>query len=459
MTEKAQIFYKDIGDYLSREEKLRLVTEGRSILNPALNMTELQPNEHGDWINKRNSKFDEFIPIEPEKKFDVKPQSFFSTYAIGVATNRDPWVYNYSKSALIKNMKRMIDFYNGQSIAYNKLGKTDKKAIDFVDDDPEKISWTRSLRKDVENNVFHKLEAEKIQTSLYRPFSTQYLYYDKPFIESPCIWSQLFPTTDSQNILICVTGIASTKPFSAIITNIIPCLDLVDKSQCFPRYWYAKKPQLQDNLFHQPEDEYIRRDAISDFILDQSQTRYGPRVTKEDIFYYVYGILHSPDYRTTFANDLKKMLPRLPLVEKPADFWAFSEAGRKLADLHLNYEDQETLSEITVSGADKNQFTVAKMTFPSKERKDTILYNSQITIYNIPDKAYQYIVNGKSAIEWVMERYAVTVHKESGITNDPNDWAAEHGNPRYILDLLLSVITVSVKTVDIVAELPNVEWE
>jgi predicted helicase len=211
-------------------------------------------------------------------------------------------------------------------------------------------------------------------------------------------------------------------------------------------------------LFEKVEYDYIRHDAVSGFILEQAQTRYGPRVTKEDIFYYVYGILHSPEYRNTFANDLKKMLPLLPLVEKPADFWAFSEAGRKLAELHLNYEEQEKPPEVGVTGLEHKNFTVTKMSFPAKGQKDTILYNADITISNIPTKAYEYVVNGKSAIEWVMERYAVTTHKESGIKNDPNDWAAEHNNPRYILDLLLSVITVSLKTIDIENGLSKVEW-
>jgi predicted helicase len=219
---------------------------------------------------------------------------------------------------------------------------------------------------------------------------------------------------------------------------------------------------VQGGLFEQVEDEYIRRNGISDFILGQAKTRYGNRVTKEDIFYYVYGILHSPEYRKTFANDLKKMLPRLPLVEKPHDFWEFSEAGKRLADLHLNYEDQKKPAEVKVTGAEKRDFIVNKMEFAKrdkKEQKDTIIYNSHITISNIPAKAYEYVVNGKSAIEWIIERYAVTTHKESGISNNPNDWAAEHENPRYILDLLLSVISVIIKTVDVVNELPKVEWE
>ena len=465
---QAEIFYKDIGDYLSREEKLKIVKEAGSILNPALEMAQIKPNEHGDWISMRNSKFDEFIPLEPEKKFDNKSKTFFTTYAIGVSTNRDAWVYNFSEYSLKGNMKKMIAFYNEQRKLVENERKNNKvvNLKDYLDSNPQKISWTRSLRNDVDSNIVHKLKDEEIVISLYRPFAKQYLYYDKPFIESPGIWSQLLPTDDSDNFFICITGIGSNKEFTTLISDSIPCLDIVEKGQCFPLYWYEKKEKVQGGLFEQSEDGYIRHDAISDFILEQAKTRYGPKVAKEDIFYYVYGILHSPDYRNIFANDLKKMLPRLPLVEKPADFWSFSKAGKDLADLHLNYEEQQSPKEVLINGKPKpktqfpnNQLLVNKMTFPSKGQKNTIIYNSYLTISNIPEKAYEYIVNGKSAIEWVMERYQITTHKESGIKNDPNDWAKEHENPQYILDLLLSVMTVSMKTVEIVEGLPKVEWK
>ena len=193
--------------------------------------------------------------------------------------------------------------------------------------------------------------------------------------------------------------------------------------------------------------------------MPKAKKQYGKNVSKEDIFYYVYGFLHSPEYRTTFANDLKKQLPRLPLVEDVRDFWKFSKIGRQLAELHVHYEDVPPCPDVSVRGAESEFFRVEKMRFPAKGQKDTILYNSRITISNIPAKAYEYVVNGKPAIEWVMERYQVTTHKESGITNDPNDWATEVGNPRYILDLLLSVIHVSVQTVELVSQLPKVKFE
>ena len=257
-----------------------------------------------------------------------------------------------------------------------------------------------------------------------------------------------------------MTGVGASKSFSVTISDKILNLDTIEKAQCFPLYYYEERKKQSRGLFDEDGDsEFIRRDGISDFILDRAKAMYGKTVGKEDIFYYVYGFLHSPEYREMFANDLKKMLPRLPLMEDVRDFWKFSKAGRVLAELHLNYESVPAHTEVTVEGDESGFYAVEKMRYPKKNQKDTIHYNSKITIANIPSKAYDYIINGKSAIDWIMERYAVTPHKDSGIINNPNDWSAEIGNPRYILDLLLSVINVSVQTVDIINDLPKVKFD
>jgi predicted helicase len=267
-----------------------------------------------------------------------------------------------------------------------------------------------------------------------------------------------FPDPITKNLLICVSG--TSKDFSVIISDVIPDLHFNGDTQSFPLYYYEERQKQSPGIFDgDGDDEYIRRDGLSDFILEQAKKQYDKNVSKEDIFYYVYGFLNSPEYKEMFSNDLKKMLPRLPLVEDVKDFWAFSRAGRKLAELHINYETVAPFKGVKVSGTDSDFFTVEKMRFPKKDQKDTIHYNSKITISNIPSKAYEYVVNGKSAIEWIMERYQITTHKESGIKNDPNDWAKEVSNPRYILDLLLSIINVSVQTVQIVEGLPKVKFE
>lgn len=461
---KATIYYHDIGDYLSREEKLSMMKGFGSVENSAFNWQRIIPNEHGDWIEHRSNAdaFETFIPIEPKKKFTTAAQSFFVTYAIGSSTNRDAWVYNSSRSCLSNNMNKMIDFYNHQRIEYARAKKTnvDLSPNAFFDTDSKQIKWTRALRKGLCQGISHSYDESLHRYGAYRPYFKQLLYFDSSFIECPGLSSVFLPNPESDNKLICVSGVGVTKDFSSIITNTIPDLELIGKSQCFPLYYYEECEQKNTDFFDSPsEKKYIRRDAVTDFILKRAQEMYGPKVTKEDIFYYVYGFLHSPEYKKTFTNDLKKMLPRIPLVEESSQFWEFSKAGRELADLHINYESVSPYPEVEVVGSESGNYRVEKMRFPKKGQKDTIIYNSHIRIEKIPGRAYEYIVNGKSAIEWIMERYQVTVHSESGIRNDPNDWADEVGNPRYILDLLLSIINVSVQTMEIVDKLPKLKFE
>lgn len=475
-TKKATIHYHDIGDYLSREEKLAIIKKFQSV--DKLTWKTLQPNEYGDWIRLRNDAFNNFIPLEPEKKFDLRTQTFFNTNVIGVSTNRDAWVYNFSKNAVTSNMQRMIAFYNEQQKAFALAKQKNSKlnVEEFIDTDETQISWTVNLKKDLEKGVNHCFRGSELRIGLYRPFTKENLYFDKPFIERPGLNSLLFPNDELQNIIICVSP-SPNDGLSLLITNGIANLHFNGDTQCFPLYYYEERKKQTLSLFDDNSDsDYICRDGISDFILERAKKQYGKNVAKEDIFYYVYGFLHSPEYRETFAADLKKMLPRLPLVDDVRDFWAFSKAGRKLAELHLNYENVPALSDVLVmyntipqkelekamqSGKVNDiNYCVEKMRFPKKDQKDTILYNSQITIEHIPAEAYEYVINGKSAIEWIMECYWVkNGDKKSGIKNDPNDWSAEVGNPRYILDLLLSVINVSVQTVEIVKGLPKVKFE
>ena len=465
-SEKAKIYYHDIGDYLSQNEKLDIIANFQSINK--IDWKNLKPNEHGDWVNKRNDVFDTFIELNPDKKFNHKAISYFIINGPGILSSRDVWVYNYSKIKLDDNISKMLDFYNQQVKSYENLNSNDKKDITkIIDNNPTKISWTRSLKKDLSNKKKHNKDVQSYRIGNYRPFCRQNLYYDKSLIESPGLNIQYFPEKKSVNKIISIPGIGGTKDFSCLITDSVTDYQVMFNNQCFPLYYYEEKEQVQGSLFDATsEDKYIRRDGISDFIWERAKKQYGKSVTKEDIFYYVYGILHSPDYRETFANDLKKMLPRIPLVDKPKDFWAFSKAGSNLAELHINYETVEPYNGIDVQmPEDKLKmdayefYKVTKLRFPKKDQKETIIYNSRIKINNIPEKAYQYVVNGRSAIEWIMDRYQIKVDKKSGIKNDPNDWSKEVENPKYILDLILSIINVSVQTVDIVYDLPKLEFE
>lgn len=450
-SEKATIHYHDIGDYLNRDEKLDIIKSFKSISNNDIKWDILEPNEHGDWIGQRNDLFGTFIPIEPEKKYSVNSNSFFNTYSNGMVTSRDSWIYNFSKESLGDNIKGMIEFYNSERIRTNNINE--------INNDNKRISWSVNLKNDLKNNIEHKFDSSKIISCNYRPFSKSKIYFDRKFIERPGFNDNFFTTGDN-NFAIGVTGIGSSKDFSVLITNSPFDFQTLMNGLVFPLYYFEKNNTTQKGLFDiENNKEFVRRDSVTDFILERSKVIYGKNVTKEDIFYYVYGILHSSEYKEMFSDDLKKMLPRIPLVEDVRDFWSFSKSGRKLAELHINYETVEPFKGINVEGIDSGFFEVEKMRPLSKDDKSTIIYNSRIKISNIPSEAYEYVVNGKSAIEWILERYQVTTNKDSGIVNNPNDWSKECGNPRYILDLLLSVINVSVQTVEIVKNLPKLKFD
>lgn len=449
---KAEIYYHDIGDYLSREEKLKIITDFKSCMNSKFPVKVLKPNKQNDWINQRNTAFENYIIIGNKKDKNLKQKFFRNFYSNGLRTNRDFWCYNFSKKQLSDNIQETIKFYNSEVINF-------QNGIHYeLDMNSKKISWSDGLKQALKRKIFLEYNYNQIVKSVYRPYCLEYLYYDKYLNERTYQIPKIFPTANHKNLLICVSGIGGLKNFSVLITNYIPCLDMIEKSQCFPLYYYEQREKVEQSLFDNEQNEYIRHDGITDFIFNQAKELYGDKVTKEDIFFYVYGFLHLPKYRQEFSADLKKSLPRLFLVDEPKVFWQISKAGRDLADIHLNYENQKAPEGVVIEG-DCGNYTVSKMKFPKKDQKDTIIYNNDITIKNIPLEVYNYIVNGRSPVEWIMERYQVKIDKASGIENNPNDWATEHNQPRYILNLLLSVMTVSLKTQEIVNSLPDVKFE
>ena len=452
---RAIIYYHDIGDYLSREEKLKLVRGFKSISSSKLDWTVLQPNEHGDWINPRNEGFAELIPLAPDKKFDAKTQSAFTGYSLGVVSSRDSWVFNFSEERLKENIECTIAFYNEQRELIHSGAQTE------VSLDSNKGSWSRDWLKALNKNKPIFIEND-YRYALYRPFIKQHLYFADDLNQERYQQSKLFPNAKIDNLGIYLSGAGGSKDFSCMISKFTTSYDLVGKSQCFPLYWYEENKQ--QGLFATESGDYIRHDGISDWMLKEVRNRVGnKKITKEMIFYYVYGLLHSPDYRETFAADLKKSLPRIPIITDETEWLNFYYAGKTLAELHLNYESVEPY-EVTINdtyaGEDEYEhYAVRKMHFPKKGEQSTIVYNEYLRINNIPARVYEYVVNGKSAVEWIMERYAVTIDKKSLIKNDPNLWSKEHEEPRYILNLLLSVMNVSLQTVDIVERLPRLHFD
>ncbi len=446
-TGPAEIQYCDIGDYLTREQKLDILSIEQSL--EGTDWETITPNDHGDWINHRDERYDTFQPIgDKATKGKANTPGVFENYSRGLATSRDAWCYNFSRKEVVANMRRMIDFYNQQL------------RVDEPSNDSTRIAWGGGLKDDLKRGKAHTYIPAAAQVGIYRPFCKQTVYFSGTMNERQYQLPKLFPSPKHENLAILVNG-DKRRPSDGLITNCLPDLHLNGDAQVFSLYAYESVVvEAQDDLFSTVEAEavegYRRKDNITDATLATYRGFYeDTKIGKEDIFFYVYGLLHSSTYKKQYKADLMKMLPRIP---KTKDFWGFSEAGRALAELHLNYEsvDPYPLEEtITDGGGDEFDFyRVKKLSFASRKDRSKIIYNSNITLAGIPDDVYEYQVNGKSALEWVLERYQVTTHKDSQITNDPNDYSREVGNPRYIIDLIKRIVTVSMETNKIVANLP-----
>ena len=463
-----QIHFYDIGDYLSREEKLSKI-ELLSSVAGIENWQAITPDEHGDWLKQRDEGFSKHVFLG--KKDDKAALVLFDNYSNGLKTQRDAWALNSSKQAVESNMQSMINTYIFELEKFEcQAAGLDRKArealaVRSLSNDPAKISWSRALIQDAVKGRRYKFEPECLVRAVVRPFTKQWLYFNRRFNEMVYQMPKIFPAPGVRNKVICVSANGGTVGFSTFIVDVIPGLKFIGDggSQCFPMYLYDETAQAANaDLFADSVDgDILRRDAITDAGLGSFNAAYpGEQISKEDLFYYIYGILHSSDYRERFADNLSKELPRIPAVKKAADFWAFSKAGRALADLHLNYETVKAYpltieAKGTLTDAD---YRVEKMKLAKKGDKTTVIYNHRITLKGIPEAAWDYVVNGKAALDWVMERQAVRTDKASGIINDANDWANETmGNPKYPLELFQRVVTVSLETQKIVDALPPLD--
>ena len=465
-----QIRYHDIGDYLNREQKLDTIKGFSSIGNMEDCFRPIIPNVHHDWINQRSEAFLNCLPLgeKDNKRNKGTVPSVFTLYSRGVATGRDAWAYNFSKGNLAENMQKTIEFYNSEVTRYQQTceGKSKDEKPDvseFINFDSTQLHWDREIKNDLIQGKCGQYHEANIRQGIYRPFTKQQFYFCKQFNSMVYQQPRIFPKPDTRNLAICVSGIGAGKEFSALMVDTVPDIQLIFNGQCFPRYRYisAEEKGRQTSLFL-GEVKHPPVDNIPEETLSRFRNHYRDKTINADvIFYYVYGLLHSHDYKTRFASDLKKMLPRIPLTGSIKDFHAFSDAGRELAGLHVGYEEAEggplAIRDERPDLDEDERFLVKKMRFggtPRAPDKTTISYNTHVTVEGIPLKAYEYVVNGKSAIEWVMERYQKTQHKDSKIVNDPNTWSDD---PRYILELLQKVVTVSVKTVEIVSCLPELD--
>ncbi len=444
------IHYYDIGDYLKREAKLNRLSNFTDLDD--IKFETIIPNNKGDWINQRDDDFEKLIPLKRDKQ--RQNPSVFDINSNGVASGRDPWVYNFSPDALMHSVQKCIDTYNADLKRFNahfrEAFKQRTKGVKSADlykhlndkeitTDKTKIAWTRALKQEfIKNKNLQESHEKRIRLALYRPFNKQWLYFDKNLNEEQSQLPKIFPDKDAQNVVI-NTGVGNGKNFSALVSGAIPDIHFIGDANAYPLYHY---------------DDWGRRHyAISGYALNLFRKHYEDNsIAEEEIFYYIYAILHHKGYLEKYKNSLTKEDPRIALSE---DFKELSILGKQLAELHLNYESGEMHTSVEyqtlMNAEEKGYYDVDKMT----KKGDRINYNNNITITKIPKKAFEYVVNGKSAIDWVIERYQKTTDKDSLIENNPNDYAGG----KYVFELLCRVIKLSEKSVDLIEKISKKRFE
>ena len=444
-SESRRIFYYCTDDLWDKKQKYDFLNERQHIGD--ITWQPIQPDARHTWLTKDlRAEFDTFIPIgtkEAKAQKDEAIDVIFKTYSNGVKTNRDAWVYNFNRNTLAENINRMIETYNSEVARWMQRTDRDANLDDFVISDETKIKWSSTLKKKLQSGQIAAFTDTKIRQSLYRPFMKLNLYFDRMMNDRVLVFPSIFPTpeTEMENRVIIVSDHGFRAGFNTLLTNQIPdvhTLSARDSFQCFPFYTYD-------------EDGTNRRENITDWALTEFRTHYNDdTITKWDIFHYNYGLLHHPTYREKYEANLKRDLPHIPFVK---DFWGFAEAGARLADLHVNYESQPEYNQLKfVQTPDAPlDWRVEKMKL-SKDQTQ-IVYNKFLTLDGIPEKAFDYRLGTRSALEWIINQYCVKIDKRSGIVNDPN----RADDPQYIVNLIGKVISVSLETADIVKDLPALQ--
>lgn len=455
-----RILYHDIGDYLKREEKLSILRDAESIAgvaraNPQTGWREITPDHHHDWIGQRDAAFQELYPVgTKEAKAGRSDEAVFGLYSGGQKTGRDAYLYNFSRDACAANARTMIGQYTAASAT---LGGG-ALLVDATSEYSTGIKWDADLKRHLSRNVSAVYDRGNIQTTQYRPFVRIHCYADYLFAQRKYQLDRVFPLGGQANRAICVSGIGSVKGFSALVVDRMPDLHCVSFGQCFPRYRYERPDTQQGDLLLLGQPDLARVDNIPDAALRRFRIEYRDRsITKDDIFAYVYGVLHSPHYRERFAADLAKGLPRIPFAP---DFRAFADAGAALGALHLRYEDDDfpayPLEIASATGRaprpDDFRLGTRPMRFTNKEPRDTLIVNEHVNLTGIPSEAHRYVVNGRTPLEWLIFYYYRRTDKRSGIVNDANGWFAD---PRDLVPAIQRIVHLSVETVKIVAGLPD----
>ena len=436
-----EIFYACVDEFWRKEEKYHYLDSKQHYQN--VEWQQVTPDNRHTWLTEGlHSEFDTFIPMGTKEAKAIKGAALgviFKNYSRGINTSRDAWAYNFNRNGLDANIQGISETYNTEVARWVQRINRDEDLDNFVVAEDTKISWSEALKRNLQRGKTTDFSQDNVRMALYRPFVKSYLYFDRMLIERVYVFPSIFPTleTETENRIICLTALGSKKPFHCLMAQQVPDVHLTGDSQCFPFYTYN-------------EDGTNRQENVTDWALTEFQTYYGDNtLTKWDIFHYTYALLHHPDYREKYQANLKRDLPHIPFVK---DFWGFAKAGAVLADLHVNYESvpkYEKLQLQETSTLPRIDWQVEKMRF-SKD-KTQIYYNDYFTLVGIPLEAFEYRLGSRSAVEWIVDQYRVKVDKRSGIRNDPNRSDA----PQYIVDLIGRVITVSLRTMEIVRELPR----
>ena len=464
-TVRGRIHYLDIGDALSTEQKLSIIKSRGSVLSEtdSADWEIVTPDKHSDWVNHRDDSFDDFMVLGDKSKNNST--AVFSQYSLGVATNRDAWCINSSMVNLEKNIRQMICSYCRELDLLSKSGALDSS--NEINRDPTEIKWSHNLENALKQKKNLKFDKGNIRLSLYRPFSKRWVYFGRDLNERVYQIPSLFPESGTKNRAFSVSGKGSESDFSVLMTDATPELKTINKGQTFA-LWHRPKSVLQGGLLPDSGESESWKCSITDYGLQHFRSHYNEQgITKEDVFYYVYGLLHSEQYRNRFRSNLLKQLPRIPPVKTLGAFQKFVAAGRVLGDLHVDFEKAKPYpvsiewSKSARDLAPTKLYRVAKMKFAgSAQSKDRtrVIYNEHITMTGIPLEAYAYIVNGHPALKWVMNRQCVKTDKDSEIVDDANLYAIETmGDPAYPLELFKRVITVSLETMKIVKGLPDLD--
>ena len=449
---KTDIYYSELPDYLDRDSKLKMIKEYGSV--SSVNFKKIKPDENNDWINQVDLELLKYDAMGDKK--DVKGTAIFSKYGVGLVSARDSWVYNFSKEELQKNIGVLIKSYNSYikefKSLYSKNKPTQKQIDEFISShsNSKEISWDSTLLRDFGKGLKLEVSKEYVRTALYRPFAKKYIYFDQSLNRGIGSMPSFFASEKSKNLAIAI-NVNALKPFGALMTDQICDFHLLGDTQVFPLYIYPDK-EPQGSLFADETNNNSAKLNIADSTIKRYQAKYGKAVTGEDIFYYCYGLLHSPQYLDKFKTELTKFLPRIPMVE---EFTEFSDIGRKLGSLHVNYENAEIFDFGAALDKELAKVPVRKIRYSKSKGKSDyskLILNEKYVLEGIPVEVQDYKISGRSALDWVIDRYEVKEDSASGIIQDPNKWSS---NEPYIMNLIGKVVTVSIESVKLINQLPD----